>query len=463
MKVNMIFGSPGTGKTTRLLQILEELLKEYSPNEIAYVSYTREGAYQGKNRAKEKFNFKDADFPYFATLHSIAFKSLKLKVNDVIGKYHYKKFSEKTGLSFTGYYTEDLRNDDDKYLFYDSLYRNNQKTALNYLEDMDIKMLEFVRNNYKMYKQSNRIIDYTDMIDNFCKENKPIPVKIAIIDEAQDLTTLQWTMVWSAFRLCDIVYIAGDDDQAIYQWSGADVNYFLSINADHTEILQHSHRLPNEVLRFSKRITSKISKRVDKNFSGTGKKGFVDCLASLKEIKFDKEQTYMFLSRNNIFLNGVESFIRNKGLIYHRKGKLSIDKKDYNAILLYEKIRKSKIMTPKEEQTLKPHLNDRYSLNNTWYESFNWSTDKTLYFRDIIGNKTVLDKCNINIGTIHSVKGAEADNVIVLTDVTKNVYKNIQKNGDSEHRVFYVGCTRAKNTLYLLQSSNKYEYKFMEG
>jgi len=464
MKTNIIFGSPGTGKTTRLLEILDGLLKDYSPNEIAYVSYTKEGALQGKRRAMHRFSHKSKDLPYFATLHSLAFKSLNLKVTDVINRRNYRKFSEKMGMNFTGYYTEDLRNDNDKYLFFDTLYRNNKRMAISHMDELDIQTLKFVRENYLAYRKTNHIIDYTDMIENFNKEGKAIPVKIAIIDEAQDLTTLQWRMVWTAFKNCDRIFIAGDDDQAIYQWSGADVDYFLSIQGK-IEILKHSHRLPNEILRFSKRITDKISNRVDKDFDGTGKRGFVDYIASLEEIDFNpnSNESYMILSRNNYFLGGVEKFIKNKGLMYKRKGKLSASKKDLNIIHLYEKVKRTKIMSPNEEQTLKPHLEEGYNLNKNWYESLNWETDKIVYFRDLIANKTDLDKCRIKIGTIHSVKGDEADNVILLTDLTKTVYSNLKKHGDSEHRVFYVGATRAKNNLFLVQSSGKYEYNFLEG
>ena len=47
-----------------------------------------------------------------------------------------------------------------------------------------------------------------------------------MVDEAQDLTPLQWDMVVKIASAVDRVYIAGDDDQAIYEWNGADVNLF---------------------------------------------------------------------------------------------------------------------------------------------------------------------------------------------------------------------------------------------
>ena len=122
MKVKVVFGPPGTGKTHRLMDILEEELKEYEPEEIAYVSFTREGAYQGRDRAVEAYGMRTNRFPYFRTLHSMAFRSLELNRRDVLGKKDYKEFSEKMGMYFTGYYTEDMRHDDDLYLFFIDLH-----------------------------------------------------------------------------------------------------------------------------------------------------------------------------------------------------------------------------------------------------------------------------------------------------------------------------------------------------
>ena len=61
-----------------------------------------------------------------------------------------------------------------------------------------------------------------------------------------------------------------------------------------------------------------------------------------------------------------------------------------------------------------------------------------------------LDKStNIEISTIHATKGREADNVIILPDMTYTTYKGMLKDPDNEHRVFYVAATRAKQNLYI--------------
>ena len=55
-KTIKIFGSPGTGKTTTLLNILEEKIAEgYNPLKIGYFSFTRR-ANKKKKKKKNKKN-----------------------------------------------------------------------------------------------------------------------------------------------------------------------------------------------------------------------------------------------------------------------------------------------------------------------------------------------------------------------------------------------------------------------
>jgi len=60
----------------------------------------------------------------------------------------------------------------------------------------------------------------------------------------------------------------------------------------------------------------------------------------------------------------------------------------------------------------------------------------------------------ISVGTIHSVKGGEADIVILLPDISFAAYSCLQSgNCDSITRQFYVGMTRAREGLIIGQGS----------
>ena len=65
----------------------------------------------------------------------------------------------------------------------------------------------------------------------------------------------------------------------------------------------------------------------------------------------------------------------------------------------------------------------------------------------------------IKVSTIHSMKGGEADNILVVPDLSYAAHKEYQTNPATEHRVYYVAVTRAKQALHIMlpQTSRCYE------
>jgi DNA helicase-2/ATP-dependent DNA helicase PcrA len=60
----------------------------------------------------------------------------------------------------------------------------------------------------------------------------------------------------------------------------------------------------------------------------------------------------------------------------------------------------------------------------------------------------------IRLSTIHAAKGAEADEVVLLTEMSNRTREIYEKEPDLERRVFYVGITRAKDTLTIVPGAN---------
>jgi DNA helicase-2/ATP-dependent DNA helicase PcrA len=364
-------------------------------------------------------------------------------------------------MKFLGYYTEELQHNDDAYLFWDQMRRNNPVAAEKMTQDLEYDKLLLVKKNYAEFKKKNKLLDFTDIIEMGISRNIDVPVKIAIIDEAQDLTTLQWKMIEIAFRNCETMYIAGDDDQAIYEWSGADVNYFLGIKADEQIILDQTFRLPDNILEFSNKISAKIKNRVAKEIKGTGRTGQITTINDLQEIKINNEQSYLFLSRNNYYLKSIKEYFEKIGMPYNYKNEPQVKKEDFEAIRQWQILKtKDRAFVP---SMLRLHLKKELDYRLEWFDNLNWSIEKISYYRNLIKNGVHNQEnlhININVNTIHTVKGGEADNVIVLEDMTKNCYNNLQKNPDAENRIFYVAVTRAKQNLYILQSKSNYKYDF---
>jgi superfamily I DNA/RNA helicase len=70
------------------------------------------------------------------------------------------------------------------------------------------------------------------------------------------------------------------------------------------------------------------------------------------------------------------------------------------------------------------------------------------------GPQTLVEEPQVVVGTIHSVKGGQADVVYLFPDLSRAAEASYQVAGpprDSVIRVFYVGATRARETLYVCQ------------
>jgi DNA helicase-2/ATP-dependent DNA helicase PcrA len=88
------------------------------------------------------------------------------------------------------------------------------------------------------------------------------------------------------------------------------------------------------------------------------------------------------------------------------------------------------------------------------------------------GDYTGMDPSRVRVGTIHSAKGREADHVFLSTDLTEKVVEQMAASAasegedagfdattspvpvltDNERRVFYVGMSRARERLVILEN-----------
>ena len=85
------------------------------------------------------------------------------------------------------------------------------------------------------------------------------------------------------------------------------------------------------------------------------------------------------------------------------------------------------------------------------------------YIKELVASGEDLSKpARIKLSTIHAVKGEEAENVILFTDLERIIYESAQVNKDTEHRLFFVGVTRAKENLFIMNQGYEYQYNIGE-
>jgi len=496
----IVLGPPGTGKTTRLLDIVDrEFTNEIMPNEICYVSFTKRAADEAKERASKKFRIKEKNLLYFRTLHSLAFQHLCISPSQVMGWNDYMNLCKMLNLTISSKKITDewaysgTTTKGDRLFFLENLSRTTKlplrKTWERFInDDIDFKELELVAETIRQYKEVRFKLDFTDMLQRFVDNGTSPRFKMLIVDEAQDLSKLQWDMVDILEKRSDESWIAGDDDQAIYTWAGADVEHFISLEGQQ-EVLNHSYRLPGGVKTLADKIAGRVKNRLKKPYNAKNNANGVIRINDFNTLNM-KEGTWLLLARNLYALSDYVKYCIRKGYLFESKINPDFNPETWDAIRWWEALRAGKSLPascirviynymqiktrvvfgckkkleliPEHEELDLLALIHKYGCLTTdaWEFALNkLSRTEVSYYQAAIRNGESLEEsARIRISTIHSMKGAEADNVVLDCDVAIKTYKEYEKNPDSEHRVWYVGVTRTKTNLYLINPKTQYFY-----
>lgn len=492
--ITLTLGGPGCGKTTRLLERVAAALEAgVPPARIAYVAFTKEAASVARQRAATQFGLDpEKDLPWFRTIHSLAYQRLGITKEEVMSQRDYDAFAERIG--------EPMRAPTEDELFEAVPGSTGPKgarllrlvdfaaTTGRPLGDVWRDMEEWVTwhelkrfdDAYTAYKAYTGKMDFTDMLLHYASSGDPVPVDVAVLDEAQDMTHAQYQVARRAFANVKTCYIGGDDDQSIYTWAGADLQSFLQIPYAGLDHLAHSHRMPRHVYDAATKILARIGQRFAKPTAPDERAGAVDFHQTPDAVPLQEEGTWLLLARNSYLLRQLVARARELGVNYATRSGPSVDPKDVTAIVLWERLRAGtvtdldakevRLLLKKMERPV-PQLREtmRYtpeqlglSLTLPWYWALSDITpSRREYYQALLRNKQKLSaKPRYRIDTIHGVKGAEADHVLLLTDVSHRTLEAARRDPDSEHRVFYVGATRARQTLHVVTPQTNTFYDF---
>ena len=186
-----------------------------------------------------------------------------------------------------------------------------------YSDDLDYNFLKIIKEEVKNYKDSFELKDFTDMIEKFITSNLCPTFDVIFIDEAQDLSPIQWKMFDILKKNSKHVILAGDDDQAIYGWAGADVKRFQNEPAKEL-VLPKSHRVPIKIQQVAYTIISQIETRIPKEWKPRNYQGHCEEVYSLDELDLTQGQ-WLILARTNYRLIKLKPYLIERGIYFEYK------------------------------------------------------------------------------------------------------------------------------------------------
>ena len=327
--IEKIFGAPGTGKTFTLVKRLQEHLDQNCPfDQTLTTTFTRVAAREIKSRIQEKNNNRFTD------------KELHYSVR-TIDSYLMSKINEDKDICYPNdYLTEFYQvrkknevNDDKKRNFYAAMkiitkgritVGEGIESILKYYDaekqtNTSRRFIIQLAESYENYKKNHLKMDWEDVkykgLQDKIKFNHNI---VLMIDEAQDCNRLEWLVINKLIAVSENVYIAGDDDQAIYRFKGGEVETFLQLPVDKTTVLDKSPRLNKNIWKLAQAAIHLIPKerRQEKQYTPTNenkhnmphcglihefrnKESFEKNYLNMSITDPDVSIHWLFLSRNN--------------------------------------------------------------------------------------------------------------------------------------------------------------------
>lgn len=295
-----LVAGPGSGKTFVITNRIKTLIEKYgvNPDSIIVITFTRAAAIEMRDRF---YRLMDNEQPSvtFGTFHSLFFQMLKtcpdmknctlisesgkiriltemLKQN---GEYRIlDDMDQIIGISEMFGRIKNEGNDDDPAIF------------ASYVSDAGImtkaEKLRKVYGSYNAYMLENNRLDFDDMIlrcrnrlmtdSSFCKRWQE-RFKYILIDEFQDICSLQYQVIKIIASPQNNVFVVGDDDQSIYGFRGSKPGIMREFTIDYPEAsrmsLSTNYRSSETIVDIADRIISSNEDRIQKSITAYNKGG----------------------------------------------------------------------------------------------------------------------------------------------------------------------------------------------
>lgn len=341
-----------------------------------------------------------------------------------------------------------------------------------------------------------RLFEHGDYVALAADRGLTPDAKVLLIDEFQDLAPLEYRLfkIWRDNGPVAWIYIAGDANQAIYSFRGGTPYYFERTDVDERVRLNETRRCPQQIARLGRAVLEAHPETDPEGFTGREEGGTVrwgatteayalrDAVIDAAERHVDATPSVMLLVRTNYHLRQLTRDLRAIGIPYEmlgasggiwqgKLGRMLAFLKNWDAegqASDYKSVRTVIGDLPGDwrydQLPRRPHsgILDREDIEAA-LEGFENATAIAEHLRiepwkrDSLANAieapAYLNPSEVRVGTIHTAKGLEAPAVFLFTDSSQKTarrYSRDDRAAAEEHRVYYVGMTRASSELNLI-------------
>jgi len=513
MKTAKITGGAGTQKTSHLIRQIEKDLQSHFIKDIGAVSLTKAAVKTIKNRLWH-LGIKNEDVKGCGTIHSLAYSLIgKRDIADTPA--NMKKF-----ISENPKFSIELNDENDnKGLFSEMQYNRNKMISIEKWKPQTQKFFY----TWQSFCNNHNMTDFTGILENALQSPVNPDFKILYVDETQDQTPLATSLIMKWAQNCEKVSFYGDDDQSLYRFSGAIPEAFIEMPADFFHNRPQSFRCPVNILNYAMKIIRKCKKRIEKEYAPlspellekqniwrekSGKatydytEGIIYPERDLPDLSLPG--SHMILCRANYQTEKWRHWLLEKHIPFsnpYREDDKTLNPcntKIWRAVGTYQRLiggnevlaadmkelisltKASEVFTKRGAKSVfeKKAFSEKVEQFGLISENFNEKflfPEKDVKIEDFIkfegisgdlakwhfthapGN--LLNPPAVIIGTVHSVKGGESENVWFDVGSTPAIQRSILENDktawDDECRVAYVAVTRARRCFGLLTNKMK--------
>jgi len=256
------------------------------------------------------------------------------------------------------------------------------------------------------------------------------------------------------------------------------IKLFIATGSKKNIVLPQSYRVPVVVQHLADKILDRIpdDRRVKKNWKPRDEEGSINHITAIEDAPLYKGD-WLVLARTNDRLEKLKPILKDMGIYFQLKGRKSYKATLFRSVLNYTRwadkgdqlsISEVKDILEYTGTNLNPYPTEErlydlkeFGFGNTdrWFDVFKNDPEECLYIREMLRQKEELRlNARVQLSTIHSAKGGEATNVLLILDNTKTIRESSEKNWekeDEEHRVWYVGVTRTSHNLYIMAAKKE--------